>query len=558
MKFYRFDKGYRYLRRYHRIVSVFGKYGFAQFLDQLNLSGFLHIPARLRKAGRPVKNRSVAARLRMALEELGPTFIKLGQLLSTRSFLLPPSFIEELACLQDNVKPVDFESVRQILQDEIGDLSVCFSSFDPNPIASASIAQVYRATLPNGEAVIVKVQRPQLNRLIQVDMDILHDLATLVQRHVEEAEQINPVGMIDELRRSMLLELDFTNEARNIELFAAQHSHNPHVRLPRLYWDLCSPRVITMEYIDGIKVTQFEELRNAGISLQELAHLGAQFIFSQIFDNGFFHADPHPGNLFVTRDGRLAPVDYGIMGRLDQWMIAKISDLTIGLWRRDVELLISVLVDLGALSIDIDHRALQFDLAEYLHRYYGLPLNRIDMRQLLQHGVDLINRHHLRIPPNLMLLGKTIGAYEDLARKLDPDFNLLAEIQPFIKKMILRRLDVGKALYESTKTLRDLYDLAKTAPREFEWILRRMRQGRFAIELQHRGIQTFIQEMDRSFNRLSLSLIIAALVIASSMIMMLDRGPILLGYPFLGMIGYLFAAILGIGLILTILRRGKF
>ncbi|MBN1540695.1 AarF/ABC1/UbiB kinase family protein [candidate division KSB1 bacterium] len=557
MKFYRFDKGYRYLSRYRRIVGVFGKYGFAQFLDQLSLAGVLRIGSWFRKSARSPQNLSAATRVRMALEELGPTFIKIGQLLSTRSFLLPPQFIDELSRLQDDVRPFSFQAIHRIIETDLGDPQAHFSFIDPDPIASASIAQVHRALLQTGESVIIKVQRPQLAGLIQIDMDILHDLAVLIQRHVEEADQYDPVGMVTELRRSMLRELDFSNEARSIELFSSQHRHNPHVHVPRLYWDLCSPRVITMEFIDGIKITHLDEVRQAGIPLRDLAHHGTQFILRQIFEKGFFHADPHPGNLFVTRQGRIAPVDFGIMGRLDEWMMAKISDLVIGVWRRDVDLIIRVLVDLGALSIDIDHRSLQFELSEYLHRYYGLPLSRINMKQLMQEGIDLVSRHRLRIPTNLMLLAKTIGTYEDLGRQLDPEFNLLDELRPYIKKLVLRRLDPEKIGYESAKTLRDLYDLGKMVPRELELILRRMRQGRFAIELQHRGIQTFIREMDRSFNRLSLSLIIAALVVSSSLIMIQDRGALLFGYPVLGVIGYLFAAVLGVGLIITILRRGK-
>jgi len=560
MKILRIDRGYRHLKRYRQIVGVFVKYGFAEILDRLDVAARLRLKTRLtRKAVLPDQHLTAAQRLRMALEELGPTFIKIGQLLSTRSFLLPPEFLTELAKLQDQVAPVPFDEVKELIEEELGaSIDVLFDEFNTEPIASASIAQAYRARLYSGEDVVVKVQRPNIARVAQVDMEILHDLSVLLERHVEESRQYEPVEMVEELTRTMHQEIDFTNEARNIEQFRNNFKKSRTVYVPNVYWEYCSRRIVTLEFIKGIKVSNIDELERLGINLSRVAHIGTQFILKQVFEDGFFHADPHPGNLFLTQDEKIAPVDFGIMGRIDDVMMDEISDLSIGIWRRDVDLIIRVFTNLGAVELDVEPHKLRTELSEFLNKYYGLPLNRIDMRALFNEGLEIISRHHLRVPSNLLLLVKTVGTYEDMGRRLDPNYNFLNEISPYVKKLIFRRLSPEKISYETGKALRDLYDLLKVMPRELEIILRRMRRGKMAIELQHRGLEKLINEMDRSFNRLSYSLTIASLIIASSLIMLLNKGPLLFGYPLLGVVGYLFAGILGVGLAIAILRSGKF
>ncbi len=560
MKIPRIDRRYRHFVRYRQIVGVFVKYGFAEILDRIDLASRLRLGTKLsRKPVVPARHLTPPERVRMALEELGPTFIKIGQVLSTRSFLLPPAFIQELSKLQDRVKPVPFEEIRKIIEAEFGaPIDQVFQEFDTEPIASASMAQAYRARLHTGEDVVVKVRRPNIVRIAQVDMEILHDLAMLVEKHVEESRQYDPVGMVKELKRTMQQEVDFTNEARSIEQFRNNFKKSRTVYVPRVYWEYSSKKIVTLEYIDGVKVSDIETLKRMGFNLPRVAHIGTQFILKQVFEDGFFHADPHPGNLFLTRDGKIAPIDFGIMGRIDDWLMDEISDLLIAIWRRDVELILRVLVNLGALDLDAEPYALRSELSEFLNKYYGLSLKKIDMKALFNEGLEIIARHQLRIPSNLLLLLKTVGTYEDLGRRLDPNYNFLKEIKPYIKKLILRRLNPEKLSYETGKALRDLYDLLKMMPRELEIILRRMRRGRMSIELQHRGLEHLIQEMDRSFNRLSYSLTIASLIVASSLIMLLNKGPMLFGYPLLGVIGYVFAGILGIGLAIAILRSGKF
>jgi ubiquinone biosynthesis protein len=557
MKIPRVDKSYRHLKRYQQIDRVFFRYGFTDILNRINIAHRLKIPF-YKKAGRSESKLHLSHRFRLALEELGPTFIKLGQLLSTRSFLLPPKIINELSQLQDQVRPEPFESVKTLIESELGPLDKIFTMFEPEPIASASIAQAHRAVLPSGESVIVKVQRPNISRLIEADMDILNNLAILIERHIEESRQYEPVAIVAELRKSMMKEVDFKNEGWHIEQFRKNFAGDHSVYIPRVYWSHCTSKILTLEEIKGTKISNTKKLKELHFDLKKIAQTGTRFILKQIFENGFFHADPHPGNIFITDQGKIALIDFGIMGRLDNKLLGEICDFVIATSHQDVDLIIRAFMKAGAVDPAGDTSSLRYDLADFIHKYYALPLDKLEMKTFISEILEITSRHHIRIPSNLFLLIKTLGTYEDLARKIYPEFNFFSEIRPFLKKIILKRTDPSKLSYELVQSARDLYNLLKMLPYEMEMILKRMRRGLFAIELQHRGLDNFILEMERAFNRLSFSLIIAALIVSSSLIMMLNKGPLLFGFPFLGIVGYIFAGILGIGLLLAILRSGKF
>jgi ubiquinone biosynthesis protein len=559
MRIPRLDKSYRNLRRYRQIVGVLVKYGFAEVVHRMNLVPYLQMGRRIiRKEPSETFELSAAARLRLALEELGPTFIKLGQVLSTRSVLIPAEFAEELAQLQDRVTPLPFEQIRPTVEEELGgSLSEKFQWFDEHAIASASLAQVHRAHTLDGREVVVKVQRPEIERLIRTDMDILLDFAQLLERHIPESHQFNPEGLVHELARSILRELNFTYEGQHIERFARNFADHDEVYVPTVFWDLTTRRVLTTEYVDGIKISESEALRQAGLDLKKVAQVGAKFILKQIFEDGFFHADPHPGNLFIRPGPVIVPVDFGMMGRLDAELMDELSDLLIGVIRKDIELIIRVLVELGSFPADQDSRPLRLEISEFLDRYYGLPLRQLDLKTILSEVWDVVRRFQLRVPPNLMLLMKTLGTYDDLGRKLDPDFDLLGVTRPYVRRLLVRRLDPGVLAYESMKTLRDTYKLLRVLPREMELLVRKFRRGQMGVELRHVGLERLIQEIDRTSNRIAFSLIIAALIVGSSLILSLETGPVFLGYPLFGLLGFLFAAILGIWLVIAILRSGR-
>lgn len=555
----RFDKGYRSLRRYRQIVGILIKYGFAEVVDRMNLKVYLQIGRRIfKKSPASVTRLSAAERIRLALEELGPTFIKLGQLLSTRSFLIPADLVNELTKLQDEVKPLPFEKLQSYLEKEFEEpIETKFAEFQKEAIASASIAQAHRARTRDGHEVVIKIQRPDVARIIATDLAILADLAKLMDRYIPESKQFDPQGIVRELSQNAKRELDFINEGRNVEIFARNFADFSHVSVPKVFWEYTTEKVITTEFIDGIKISEIDRLETAGCDLKFISKIGGQFILKQIFDDGFFHADPHPGNLFVKNGDTIVPVDFGMMGRLDADMMEEISDLLIGTMQKDADLIIRVLINLGSLEEDRDLRTLRSDIAYFIDRYYGVPLSKINMKTILTDVFEVMSKHEMRTPSNLLLLMKTIGTYEDLARKLNPEFEIFSLARPYVRKLMLRRLNLNKMVYEGVKSLRDFYDLLKVGPRELELLLRKIKRGRFAIELQDRGMQNLMLEIDRSSNRIAFSLIIAALIVGSSLILSLKAGPFFLGYPLFGLIGYLFAAILGIWLVIAILRSGR-
>lgn len=555
----RIDKGYRNLKRYRQIVGILIKYGFAEAVDRMNLAAYLQIGRRIFKRGAPdVKRLSYAERIRLALGELGPTFIKLGQMLSTRSLLLPAELLTELSKLQDEVPPVPLEKLEPYLIKEFGmPVSERFSEFQQEATASASIAQVHRATTLDGHQVVVKIQRPEVARLIATDLDILADLARLMARYIPESEPFDPQGIVRELRQNTKRELDFINEGRNIEVFAKNFAGFGDVYVPQVFWDYTSEKVLTTEFIDGIKISETDKLLAAGCDLRKLTLTGANFILKQIFEDGFFHADPHPGNLFVVDARTIVPVDFGMMGKLEMSLIEEMSDLLIGTVHRDPDLIIRVLINLGSLDDDRDVRAFRSDIVTFIDRYYAVPIKRVKIQTIIADVFEMMTKHQLRIPSNLLLLAKALGTYEDVARRLDPEFEIFTLAKPYVRKLLSRRIDIKKLAYEGLKTLRDLYDLLRVGPRELELLLRKIKRGQFAIELQDRGLTNLISEIDRSSNRIAFSLIIAALIVGSSLVLTLQAGPLLWGYPLFGLLGFLFAGILGVWLVIAIIRSGR-
>jgi ubiquinone biosynthesis protein len=555
----RIDKGYRNLKRYRQIVGVLIKYGFAEIVDRMNLTAYLQTGRRLfKREAIKAKRLSQSERIRLALEELGPTFIKLGQLLSTRSFLIPADLVEELTKLQDEVSPLPFEKIQSYIESELGgSLRDKFAEFENAAIASASIAQAHRARTHDGEDVVLKIRRPEVARIISTDLDILADIAGLMDKYIPESRQFDPAGVVRELAQTTRRELDLYNEGRNIEVFAKNMEGLDNVYIPRVFWEFTTNKVLTTEFIDGTKISDIESLRRAGCDLKFISNVGGRFILKQIFEDGFFHADPHPGNIFIRGNNTIVPVDFGMMGRLDDYLMEQVSDLLIAAVQKDADLIIRVLINLGALSDDRDARSLRVDITNFIDRYYGVSLKKMNMQNLVSDVFEVVTRHELRTPSNLLLLMKTLGTYEDLARKLDPEFDIFSLARPYVSKLMWRRLNINKIAYEGLKALRDLYDLLKNAPRETELLLRKIKRGQFAIELQDRGLQNLMLEVDRASNRIAFSLIIAALIVGSSLILNFQTGPQLFGFPLFGMLGFVFAGILGVWLVIAILRSGR-
>ncbi len=533
------------------------KYGFGHILSRMRVFALLRIGKKIKEKPE-FEELTYAKRIRLAMEELGPTFVKLGQVLSTRPFLIPLELVIELTKLQDEVAPFDFHQVKYIVEHQLkATLDRLFPEFSHIPIASASLSQVHKAKTMKGEGVVVKVQRPGIKRIIDTDMEILKDLVSLLVRYVPESRQYDPKGMVEELVKTFRKEIDFKNEGRNIEIFSSNFKDDPTIFVPKVFWDLTTSKVLTMECIHGVKVSNLAEIERRGLDRKIIAKNAGRAVFKQIFLDGFFHADPHPGNLFVLENNVIAPLDYGMMGRLSESLMDEISDLLVNVVTWNPKGIVKVYQKAGVLTDRTDLKILESDLTEFLYRYHKIPLSRIDMKSIINDAFDIIHRHDIQIQSELMLFGKAMVTYEEVGKMLDPDYDLVTEAIPFVKKLSKRKYQPKIILRDIVTALQDLRDFLVPLPFDLQRITQKLTRGEFKFSLEHLGLGKFILQMERSSNRISFSLIIAALIVGSSLIMRLDVGPFLLGYPLIGILGYIFAGILGVWLVIAILRSGR-
>jgi ubiquinone biosynthesis protein len=493
-------------------------------------------------------------RLVMALEELGPTFIKFGQILSTRSYMLPSDYAVALARLQDEVSPFPVEDARRIIREELGkDVEHLFASFEDTPVASASIAQVHRATLFSGEEVVVKVRRPGVQETLELDIVILHELAELLETHVPESRRYDPRGIVREFERTSRREIDFTTEAANLDVFRHNFADVPDIHIPRVFRNLSTGKVLTTEYIHGIKISNVDELTKASIDLPGVARIGARAVLKQVFEDGLFHADPHPGNLFVTPDGKIAPVDFGIVGRLTHQEMEDLADLFIGVVKGDGQRLLAAIEKMNMLPEDADRRSALEDAMLFLDKYRSQDLGDHNMKQMFGEVIYFMRRYRVRVKTELLLLSKALGTYEDVGRKLDPNFNMLQESRPYVEKMIRRKYGLRSLL--KGRSLGEVMSNLAAIPSDLANVMELAKEGKLKIEFEHIGLEQLTSQIERSGNRLSFSLIIAALVVASSLVLVLGRSEF--AERGLAIAGFALSAVVAGWLLVSVIRSGR-
>ncbi len=557
---------FRDLPRIGRIIAVASRHGFGQLVEQMGLQRFVSVGRRIVtfKKLPPLDHRvSAPERLRLMLEDLGPTFIKLGQVLACRPDMLPIEYARELSKLTDSVPAFPSSEAQKIIEQELhAPVTRIFKDFDNAPVAAASIAQVHRAWLLDGREVMVKVQRPGIDRIIERDISIMRGIADLIEARVPEMAPYNVPGIVDEFARTINRELDFNIEASNAFQLRNNFEHSDILYIPEVYTEFSSKRVLVLEKIDGIRIDDFDRISQAGFDNKDIALKGASAFFKMVLQDGLFHADPHPGNIFVLSDGRLGLVDFGIIGRVTEENMEHFASVFLALAERDYDALVRQYVNLGFISeesVDVEkfQREMKEDLAELLEPYYGMQVKQIDFGTYIDRVTHLLIRHQLRMPQNLYLMDKALITLEGILKQLDPEFNYFEAAKPYVAELIRRRRNPLRAAKIIRKNMVELTDAATLLPRQIRSAFRKFMRGDFRVNVHHEDLKQVIRDIDKSSNRLAFSIITAAIIVASSIIIHAGTGPVLFGLPMFGLIGYVIAALLGIWLLIGILRSGQ-
>jgi len=554
---------YKNLSRIRQVIRVFVRHGFGHMVTQMGMRRYLPFRGERVEDFEPVTDEdSVPVRLRRAFEELGPTFIKLGQLLSGRPDLVTARFADEFKKLRDEVPPFPFEQAKEMIEGDLGcTLDERFMEFDPVPIAAASIAQVHKAVLITGERVVVKVRRPDIKKHLEQDISILRYVAEMLEKHYPETRIFGPSAIVEEFARTIRRELDFTIEADNAQRFKENFEGSDTLFIPAIYEELTKQRVLTMERISGIKISEVEEIEEAGYERSTLANNWAEAFFKQVLEDGFFHADPHSGNMFVLDDGRVGLVDFGIVGRLSEEDKEVIADTFLALVNKDFDGLVQQYIAMGFVTDDVDidkfRHDFKHDLVELIEPLYGKTISQISLGDYIDRVTRLAIRHRLKFPSDLILMNKALITIESLGRELDPDFNFIEVAKPYTVTLIKQKYSPKRYSNRMRRRVMDVLDLLQNIPRQFRTIVRKVIKDDLHLQLELKGLDKFIRDFDRSTNRISFSLIIAAIIVGSSLIIHSGRGRLIFGYPMLGLVGFLLAAFLGLWLIWGIIRSGR-
>ncbi len=560
----RFKRTYKNVSRARQIINVFLKYGFGRIIDQLHLNRFIPFRKRLKSFGQwpSLKSPTVPERLRMSFAELGPSFIKLAQLLSSRPDLITKQFSDEFKKLQDRVPPFPNKEAVKIIEEETKQkIDQIFSKLDEEPVAAASIAQVYHGTLLDGSDVVVKVQRPDIRELIETDINILTTTAHLMEKYVPESAFFNPTGIVEEFTKTIRKELDFIREAKNCLHFRKNFEKINDVYIPNIFSEFTTDKLLIMERIVGIRIDDIDEIKNLGLNRKNLAKIGVDAYFKQVLEDGFFHADPHPGNIFAMPDGRMGFTDFGIVGRVSKELRETMANTFIALINKDFDRLIDQYIELGLVPKDIDYdifrKEFKADLADFLEPLYELSLKEINFADYMDTVTHLALKHRMTIPSDLLLVNKAMLILENIGRELDPDFNFIAASEPYASKLIREKISPSYFLDRARKNIIEIGDSIIFFPKQMKQFIRKVLRDELHIKMTPIGLDKFIRDMDRSSNRIAFSMIISAILLSSAIMHATGVGPKIYGMSLLGFITFGFAFLLGIWLIISIIRSGR-
>jgi len=528
-RFFKLPRAYKKLRRFKDIAAILARHGFADVATRTGIGRVLSVTRKIVSLGH-WKNReavSTGSRLRAVCEELGPTFIKFGQLLANRPDLLPREVIEELSKLQDQVPPFSFDEVKAIVEQELGkSLSEVFKSVEQTPLAAASIAQVHRAVLATGEQVVLKVRRPGIERIIKEDLAVLRDIGAYIETNFEGLEHMRPRSIVEEFARTISRETDFRAEARSMVRFAANFQDEPNIRIPAVYKELSTGQLIVMEYVEGVKVTQVRNWDDFPLKPAEIAELGTRLLLRSVFEFRFYHADPHPGNFMIAPDGKVCLLDFGMMGFVDEVRMEQMLSFMVGLVSLDPKMLVEAILESGLAPANLDTRELRRDVEVMLNQFATLSLQEIEIDPLFRVAVDTIARHRISLPTDLLMAARAISTMEGIARRIYPQFQPLEAIQPYLISLFLKRaLDPTNQSARIIDGVADWAGAVKQLPMEVSDVMRRLKAGDITVRMQSEDAERIARKQSRSFNRIAASFLAVSGVAASALLANLPSFP---------------------------------
>lgn len=542
--------------RLSEMMQVLIRHGFADLLSRTQLID--GAPAKIAKSLKlidrePAKHISQGQRLRNALTELGPTFVKMGQVLSARPDLLGVSISQELEDLQDNVPPVPFEEIRKVFEESLHrPIKDAFASFDETPIASASLSQVYRATLKTGQPVAVKIQRPDIAKVIHADISLLESVAEWMDENVREFAWTDPAGLVNEFGRTIERELDFEIERHTIDRFRRNFESRPDVITPETYPECCSGKVLTMDFINGVRIDEVEAYAERHSDPKKVAEVGCHALFMQIAQHGLFHADPHPGNIMLTYENAIAFLDFGMVGHLDPSDVLSMAEVLVAVMNRDPEACYDTLLQFTVSGEVENESAFRREISDYMNFEAESILASGSVGKALDRIVTILHRHQLRLAPRFGLLLKALATIESTGRRLDPELDMIPILRPYVEGILSERLSPTHILTEIRDDVLKTLLIGKELPDNIRRILRMLSRGQFKIQVNHEDLDTAAAHIDRASNRITVGLITSAIIVGSSLL-------VRTGQPgtTIGLVGFCFAGILGVGLIISILRAGS-
>lgn len=541
------------INRLRQILNILIRHGFGELVSQLHIFRLYILGKRFftPKAEDVRAHRSTPERLRLALEELGPTFVKLGQLMSTRADWFPDEWSTEFKKLQDKVPPFPFEQVRELIEKELGKpLTEVYASFDITPVASASIAQVHFATMKDGRELAVKVRRPEIEKILDSDISIMYVIANLIVKYVPDWARFRPAEVVREFHKTISQELDFTIEATRADRFRRNFKDDPEAYFPRVYWEYSSKKILTMERISGIPIDEAEALKAAGFDLKEIAERGVRVFFRQALGDGFFHADMHPGNVFVGSKGEIIHVDFGIVGQIDDELRTYLARLLYYLMKRDFKAMAKIHRDMGLIGPNVDIREFEDALIDIAEPIFGKPLAEINVSALLWKLIETAKKFDMHMQPNLLLLQKSMVVVEGVGRELYPKLNVWAVARPFIFKLMKKSIDPKAVVKKGYDTMIEMAEFTSTLPSQLTSVFNKVIQNRLRIEFAHLNLDELNARIDRTGDRLVYGMVIGALIVGSSIIVMAGKGPMLFDFPVFGLAGYSIAGVLGLKLLI--------